>query len=62
MSQKREQIIQTGEALFIKHGMSRVTVEEICRKLKVTRDNFYSILSRSRSLLLLCLKKGTFER
>jgi RNA polymerase sigma factor (sigma-70 family) len=38
------------------------TAEEICRKLDVTRDNFYSILSRSRSLLLLCLKKGTIER
>ncbi len=36
-------------------------VEEICEKLGLSKSNFYSILSRARSLLLLCLKKGELE-
>lgn len=33
-------------------------VDEICRRLEVTRTNCYSLLSRSRSLLELCLETG----
>lgn len=33
-------------------------VEEICEKMKITKGNLYSILSRVRSLLQLCLEKG----
>ena len=36
-------------------------VEEICRRLKVTEDNLYVILSRARSLLRLCLEKGDIK-
>jgi RNA polymerase sigma factor (sigma-70 family) len=32
--------------------------EEICSRLKLNRSNFYSILSRARSLLERCLKEG----
>ncbi len=41
MSRKRDQLIQTGEALFVKHGMRRVTVEEICRQAGVSKPTFY---------------------
>jgi AcrR family transcriptional regulator len=41
MSKKRHQLIQTGEALFVKHGMRRVTVEEICRQAGVSKPTFY---------------------
>lgn len=34
---------------------------EICRKLKVTADNFYVILSRARSMLKACLDNGDFR-
>jgi RNA polymerase sigma-70 factor (ECF subfamily) len=34
------------------------TVEEICRRLGLTRTNFYSILSRARGRLQECLEKG----
>jgi DNA-directed RNA polymerase specialized sigma24 family protein len=34
------------------------STEEICDRLKLTKVNFYSILSRARSMLDLCLKKG----
>ena len=47
MSQKREQLIQTGEALFIKHGMRRVTVEEICRQAGVSKPTFYKFFENN---------------
>ena len=31
---------------------------EICRKMKITSENYYTILSRARSLLEYCLDKG----
>lgn len=34
------------------------TVEDICAKLKVSRTNLYSIMSRARSMLENCLAKG----
>jgi RNA polymerase sigma factor (sigma-70 family) len=34
------------------------SVDEICRKLGLTRANFYSVLSRARSMLADCLEKG----
>ena len=37
------------------HGYS---VAEICERLGLTRTNFYSILSRARSMLENCLQKG----
>ncbi len=32
--------------------------EEICERLKITRNNLYILLSRARSILKLCLEKG----
>ena len=37
------------------------TTEEICDKLKVNRNNCYSILYRARSLLEICLEKGDIK-
>ncbi len=34
------------------------SVEDICGRLNLTRGNFYSVLSRARSMLELCLDKG----
>ena len=50
MSQKREQIIQTGEILFIKHGMRRVTVEEICRQAGISKPTFYKYFENKEAL------------
>ncbi len=41
MSDKLNQLVQAGETLFIKHGMSRVTVDEICRQAVVSKPTFY---------------------
>lgn len=37
-------------------------VDHICRKLAVTRSNLYSLLSRARSLLELCLETGDISK
>ena len=50
MSQTREKLIQTGEALFIRHGMRRVTVEEICRQAGVSKPTFYKYFENKAAL------------
>jgi AcrR family transcriptional regulator len=50
MSGKREQLIQTGEALFVRHGMRRVTVEEICRLAGVSKPTFYKHFENKEAL------------
>jgi len=40
-SGKREQIVETAERLFTRHGARRVTVEEICREAGVSKMTFY---------------------
>lgn len=41
MSDKPNQLVQAGETLFIKYGMRRVTVDEICRQAGVSKPTFY---------------------
>jgi len=41
--------------VFIYQGFG---VEEVCDKLKLTVNNYYSVLSRARSMLEVCLEKG----
>ena len=50
MSRKRDQLIQTGEALFVKHGMRRVTVEEICHQAGVSKPTFYRFFKNKEAL------------
>lgn len=50
MSRKRDQLIQTGEVLFIKHGMRRVTVEDICRQAGVSKPTFYKYFENKAAL------------
>ncbi len=50
MSQKHAQLIQVGEALFVKHGMRRVTVEEICRQAGVSKPTFYKYFENKEAL------------
>ena len=44
-SEKYTAIVNTGRKLFWKHGMSRVSVEEICREAKVSKMTFYRFFS-----------------
>jgi len=38
---KYQNIIKKGKTLFWKHGVKRVTVEEICKEAKVSKMTFY---------------------
>jgi len=40
-SKKYQQLVDTAEELFFRHGIKRVTVEEICRKAGVSKMTFY---------------------
>jgi AcrR family transcriptional regulator len=40
-SKKRDQIIKTGQNLFLRHGIKRITVEEICHKAGASKMTFY---------------------
>jgi len=40
-SKKRERIIETAKNLFMRHGIKRVTIEEICKKAGASKMTFY---------------------
>ncbi len=40
-SKKEKEIVETAETLFMRHGIKRITVEEICRKAGVSKMTFY---------------------
>jgi AcrR family transcriptional regulator len=50
VSRKRDQLIKTGEALFVKHGMRRVTVNEICNQANVSKPTFYKYFENKEAL------------
>lgn len=49
-SPKYADIIKTARELFWKHGISRVTVEEICEKANVSKMTFYRFFSNKSEL------------
>jgi AcrR family transcriptional regulator len=50
-SQKMEQIVLTADSLFARHGLRRVTVEEICREAHVSKMTFYKYFPNKLELL-----------
>ena len=42
---KYAQLVETAKGLFLKHGIKRVTVEEICEKASVSKVTFYKYFS-----------------
>lgn len=50
-SKKQQQIVETAEALFIRYGMKRVTVEEICQKSEVSKMTFYKYFANKMELV-----------
>lgn len=47
---KANKIIETGRDLFFKHGLHRITVEEICRTSGVSKKTFYNHFSNKYEL------------
>ena len=50
-SKKKKQIVEMAETLFLRHGIKRVTIEEICRKSKVSKMTFYKYFSNKAELV-----------
>jgi AcrR family transcriptional regulator len=54
---KHETIIREAKRLFWKHGVSRVTVEEICEKAEVSKRTFYKRFSNKKVLAEIILER-----
>ena len=50
-SKKREQIINTGKNLFLRHGIKRISVEEICQKAGASKMTFYKYFASKLALV-----------
>jgi len=48
---KRKQLIQTAKDLFLKYGIKRVTVEEICKEANVSKMTFYKHFKNKNELV-----------
>ncbi|MBN2040909.1 MAG: TetR/AcrR family transcriptional regulator [Spirochaetes bacterium] len=48
---KYRQIIETGTKLFIRHGIKRITVEEICEEAGVSKMTFYKFFANKLELV-----------
>ena len=50
-SKKQRQIVETAETLFTRHGIKRITVEEICQKAGVSKMTFYKYFANKIELV-----------
>lgn len=50
-SKKCTQLIETAKELFFKHGVQRITIEEICKKSNVSKVTFYKNFSNKDELV-----------
>lgn len=48
---KCTQLIETAKDLFFKHGVKRITIEEICEKSNVSKVTFYKYFSNKDDLV-----------
>ena len=56
MNKKQRDILNTARELFWKHGVSRVTMEEISSKANVSKMTLYKYYSNKKNLALAVLK------
>lgn len=54
---KYKDIVSTAKKLFWKHGMKRVSIEEICSEAKVSKMTFYKYFSNKNELALTFIKE-----
>lgn len=68
ISPKYTQLLATAEDLFMRFGVKRVTVEEICRTANVSKMTFYKYIANKNDLVMKIMEKlmdegqGTFDR
>ncbi|MCK5130466.1 MAG: TetR/AcrR family transcriptional regulator [Clostridiales bacterium] len=51
-SLKRRQLLETGKELFLKHGIKRISVEDICQTANVSKVTFYKYFKNKKELLM----------
>lgn len=51
ISKKQTQIVETAEFLFTRHGIKRISVEEICRQAGVSKMTFYNYFANKTELV-----------
>lgn len=56
-STKYQDILKTAHHLFWKHGIRRVTIEEVCREAGVSKMTFYRYFSNKEELARVVLEK-----
>ncbi|MCD4651663.1 MAG: TetR/AcrR family transcriptional regulator [Candidatus Cloacimonetes bacterium] len=56
-SEKALLLVKTAEELFMKHGIRRVSVEEICSKGKASKVTFYKYFKNKQAVVLYILKR-----
>ena len=52
--QSREKILNASEALFIKHGINKVSVDDIARKAGVSKVTIYNLFGSKENLVHDC--------
>lgn len=55
-SRKIQQILETGRQLFMRYGIHRITVEEICETANVSKMTFYKYFKNKIDLALYIIK------
>lgn len=53
---KYQHILSSGKELFWKHGIKRVSVEEICAQAKVSKMTFYKFFKNKKALVIAILE------
>jgi AcrR family transcriptional regulator len=51
LSTKFDDLVETAKNLFYRHGVKRVTVEEICKKANVSKVTFYKYFSNKDAIV-----------
>jgi len=59
---KKQQLIESAQILFYKHGIRRVTVEELCRTAEISKMTFYKYFTNKwdigKAVIDITFKKG----
>ena len=61
-SYKKQQLLDSAQVLFSKHGIQRVTVEELCRTAEISKMTFYKYFTNKwdigRAVIDITFEKG----
>ncbi|MDR1591991.1 MAG: TetR/AcrR family transcriptional regulator [Prevotellaceae bacterium] len=53
----REQITKTATGLFFRHGLRRISVDDVCKELRISKKTFYACFKQKEELVASVLKE-----